>query len=138
MYEAGWLLMWIFLCFAVVTVLVIEAGPLDRGEDGILIPGAFSPWLYFWPGLVSTPQAGLNNRTVDVITAQVVGGGSTINAMVYLRYATQATKYAFLRSAKRHADSVFCSGVTGMIMIHGVPSGTRAGAGIPCSPISSR
>jgi len=116
---------------------VIEAGPLDRGEDGILVPGAFSPWLYFWPGLVSTPQAGLNNRTVDVITAQVVGGGSTINAMVYLRYAEQATKYAFLPSAKLHADGVY-SGVTRMIMIHGVPSEIRAGAGIPCFPISSR
>ncbi len=68
------------------TVLVIEAGPLDAGQDGILVPGAYAPWYYFWPGLTSTPQAGLNNRTIAAITAQVVGGGSTINAMVYLRY----------------------------------------------------
>ena len=68
-----------------VTVLVIEAGPLDAGQDGILVPGAYAPWYYFWPGLTSVPQAGLNNRTIAAITAQVVGGGSTINAMVYLR-----------------------------------------------------
>ncbi|KAG7284077.1 hypothetical protein NEMBOFW57_010438 [Staphylotrichum longicolle] len=68
-----------------VTVLVIEAGPLDAGQDGILVPGAYAPWYYFWPGLNTVPQTGLNNRTISAITAQVVGGGSTINAMVYLR-----------------------------------------------------
>ena len=68
-----------------VTVLVVEAGPLDAGQDGILVPGAFAPYYYFWPGLATVPQAGLNNRTIGAITAQVVGGGSTINAMVYLR-----------------------------------------------------
>lgn len=69
------------------TVLVIEAGPLDAGQDGILVPGAYAPWYYFWPGLNTVPQTGLNNRTISAITAQVVGGGSTINAMVYLRCA---------------------------------------------------
>ncbi|KAK4153364.1 hypothetical protein C8A00DRAFT_43723 [Chaetomidium leptoderma] len=68
-----------------VSVLVIEAGPLDPGLDGILVPGAYAPYYYFWPNLASVPQAGLNNRTSGAITAQVVGGGSTINAMVYLR-----------------------------------------------------
>jgi choline dehydrogenase len=68
-----------------VSVLVIEAGPLDAGQDGILVPGDFSPWFYFWPGLATVPQEGLNNRTIGAISAQVVGGGSTINAMVYLR-----------------------------------------------------
>ncbi|KAL2268189.1 hypothetical protein VTJ83DRAFT_3035 [Remersonia thermophila] len=68
-----------------VTVLVIEAGPIDFGQDGILVPGNFQPWWYFWPGLETVPQAGLNNRTPDAIAARVVGGGSTINAMVYLR-----------------------------------------------------
>ncbi|SPQ25932.1 bb02905e-a6b5-44a0-b1cb-607825c8e916 [Thermothielavioides terrestris] len=68
-----------------VTVLVIEAGPLDQGQDGILVPGAYAPYLYFWPNLITVPQAGLNNRTPGAITAQVVGGGSTINAMVFLR-----------------------------------------------------
>ncbi|KAK3291832.1 uncharacterized protein B0H64DRAFT_408215 [Chaetomium fimeti] len=68
-----------------VSVLVIEAGPLDQGQDGILVPGAYAPYLYFWPGLTSVPQEGLNNRAVTGIAAQVAGGGSTINAMVYLR-----------------------------------------------------
>jgi choline dehydrogenase-like flavoprotein len=68
-----------------VTVLVVEAGPLDQGQDGILVPGAYAPYLYFWPNLVTVPQRRLNNRTPGAITAQVVGGGSTINAMVFLR-----------------------------------------------------
>ena len=69
-----------------VSVLVIEAGPLDAEQDGILVPGDYAPYFYFWPGLSTMPQEGLNNRTIGAITAQVVGGGSTINAMVYLRY----------------------------------------------------
>ncbi|KAK3322055.1 hypothetical protein B0H66DRAFT_553184 [Apodospora peruviana] len=71
-----------------VTVLVLEAGPFDQGQDGILIPGAFAPYLYFWPNLVTVPQVGLNDRSFPAICAQVVGGGSTINAMVFLRGAT--------------------------------------------------
>lgn len=71
--------------FLKVTVLVIEAGPLDQSQDGILVPGAYAPYYYFWPNLATVPQSGLNNRTIAAITAQVVGGGSTINAMVYLR-----------------------------------------------------
>ncbi|KAK0724725.1 hypothetical protein B0H67DRAFT_480481 [Lasiosphaeris hirsuta] len=68
-----------------VSVLVIEAGPFDQGQDGILVPGAYAPYLYFWPNLVTVPQAGLNNRSIGTVCAQVVGGGSAINAMVFLR-----------------------------------------------------
>lgn len=75
------------------SVLVIEAGPLDQGQDGILVPGAYAPYLYFWPGLSSVPQQGLNNRAITAIAAQVVGGGSTINAMVYLRLAKHPVKH---------------------------------------------
>lgn len=67
---------------------MIEAGPFDQGQDGILVPGAFAPYLYFWPDLMSVPQEGLNNKTHFAAVAQVVGGGSTINAMVYLRCVT--------------------------------------------------
>ncbi|KAK3305455.1 putative glucose-methanol-choline oxidoreductase [Chaetomium strumarium] len=49
-----------------VDVLVVEASPVDQGQDGILVSGAYAPYLYFWPNLV-------------------VGGGSTINPMVFLR-----------------------------------------------------
>lgn len=69
-----------------VSVLVIDAGFLDQGEDGILIPGSYAPYLYFWPGLMTTPQEGLNNRSVFTPIAQVIGGGSTINAMVFVRF----------------------------------------------------
>ncbi|KAJ4419709.1 hypothetical protein N0V85_000880 [Neurospora sp. IMI 360204] len=68
-----------------VSVLVIDAGPLDQGEDDVLVPGSYSPWLYFWPNLVTTSQEGLNNRSVFTPIAQVVGGGSTINVMVFVR-----------------------------------------------------
>ncbi|KAI0443442.1 hypothetical protein F4803DRAFT_514756 [Xylaria telfairii] len=67
-----------------VSVLVVEAGPFDQGEDGVLIPGAYPAFQYF-NGLESVPQEGLNNRSVDTICAKVVGGGSVVNAMVYLR-----------------------------------------------------
>ncbi|KAK4236462.1 hypothetical protein C8A03DRAFT_45548 [Achaetomium macrosporum] len=60
-------------------------GRVDQGQDGILVPGAYAPYLYFWPNLVTVRQPGLNNRTPGAITAQVVGGGSTINAMVWLK-----------------------------------------------------
>ncbi|KAK3367469.1 hypothetical protein B0H63DRAFT_82163 [Podospora didyma] len=68
-----------------VSVLVLEAGPFDQGQDGILIPGAYAPYLYFWPNLVTAPQTALNNRTIGTVCAKVVGGGSAINAMVFLR-----------------------------------------------------
>ncbi|KAI0406925.1 hypothetical protein F4802DRAFT_81688 [Xylaria palmicola] len=67
-----------------VSVLVVEAGPFDQGEDSVLIPGAYPAFQYF-NGLESVPQEGLNNRSVDTICAKVVGGGSVVNAMVYLR-----------------------------------------------------
>ncbi|KAH6646280.1 hypothetical protein BKA67DRAFT_98021 [Truncatella angustata] len=71
-----------------VSVLVIEAGPFDQGEDNVLIPGDFPPFQYFWPGLNSEPQTGLNNISYSSICGRVVGGGSAVNAMVYLRGGT--------------------------------------------------
>ncbi|KJR82012.1 choline dehydrogenase [Sporothrix schenckii 1099-18] len=68
-----------------VTVLVVEAGPLDRGEDAVRVPGAYNPGAYLWPNLFSVPQAGLNNGVYFAATARVVGGGSTVNAMIFLR-----------------------------------------------------
>jgi choline dehydrogenase len=65
--------------------LVIEAGPFDQGEDNVLIPGDYAPFQYFWPNLNGEPQAGLGNRTFSLVCGRVVGGGSTVNAMVYLR-----------------------------------------------------
>jgi len=68
-----------------VTVLVIEAGPFDQREDGIKVPGAWNPVSYVWPGLVTEPLTALNGLTPKVVTGKVVGGGTTINAMIILR-----------------------------------------------------
>lgn len=71
------------------TVLVIESGPLDLGEETVLIPGFFfgnkptEPKYTF--NITSTPQPGLNNRTVGAYAAHVVGGGSAINGMFFDR-----------------------------------------------------
>lgn len=65
--------------------MVIEAGPFDRDEDSVLIPGSFFPVPYLWLPLPSTPQAALNGRSFNIPAAKVVGGGSVVNAMVCLR-----------------------------------------------------
>ncbi|KAJ3566092.1 hypothetical protein NPX13_g7264 [Xylaria arbuscula] len=67
-----------------VNVLVVEAGPFDEGEDSVLIPGDYPAFQYF-DTIVTEPLEGLNNRSVDTLCAKVVGGGSVVNAMVYLR-----------------------------------------------------
>ncbi|EJT82278.1 hypothetical protein GGTG_02252 [Gaeumannomyces tritici R3-111a-1] len=68
-----------------VNVLVIETGPFDKDEDSVLVPGAFFPVPYLWPGLTSAPQTELNNRTFAVPAGRGVGGGSIVNGMVFLR-----------------------------------------------------
>ncbi|KXX79129.1 Oxygen-dependent choline dehydrogenase [Madurella mycetomatis] len=68
-----------------VNVLVIEAGPFDQDEEGVLIPGAYFPVPYLWIPLPSTPQAALNGRSFNVPAGKVVGGGSVVNAMVFVR-----------------------------------------------------
>ncbi|PVH77666.1 GMC oxidoreductase [Cadophora sp. DSE1049] len=67
------------------SVLVVEYGPFDKGEDSVLVPGSYFPVPYFWPNIFSTPQRGLNNSTYFVPMGRVVGGGSTINAMFFHR-----------------------------------------------------
>lgn len=64
---------------------MIEAGPFDEQQDGVVIPGAYNPSPYLWLPLNSQPQEALNNRTFLATCARVVGGGSTINAMVFVR-----------------------------------------------------
>ncbi|TDZ22886.1 Dehydrogenase xptC [Colletotrichum orbiculare MAFF 240422] len=68
-----------------INVLVIETGPFDKDEDSVLVPGAFFPVPYLWLGLNSSPQAALNNRSFAVPAGRVVGGGSVVNGMVYVR-----------------------------------------------------
>lgn len=64
--------------------MIIDAGPFDQGQDGILVPGAYDPSPYFWP-IVSVPQEALNDTVFLATSARVVGGGSTINAMIFAR-----------------------------------------------------
>ncbi|KAF6822536.1 choline dehydrogenase [Colletotrichum plurivorum] len=68
-----------------VNVLVIETGPFDKDEDSVLVPGSFFPVPYLWLPLESAPQASLNNRSFSVPAARVVGGGSVVNGMVFVR-----------------------------------------------------
>lgn len=68
----------------IVTVLVIEAGPLDQNQDDLYIPGAWSPFPYVWFA-TTEPLKGLNNRVESVVCGKIAGGGSTINAMNFMR-----------------------------------------------------
>ncbi|KAL0768925.1 hypothetical protein CaCOL14_008233 [Colletotrichum acutatum] len=68
-----------------IKVLVIETGPFDKDEDSVLVPGAFFPVPYLWPNLNSAPQSALNDRIFPVPAGRVVGGGSVVNGMVFVR-----------------------------------------------------
>jgi len=68
-------------------VLLIEAGGKDRSPL-IHIPGALMPLLvsgkHSW-NYVSAPQTELNGRTMFLPRGKVLGGGSSINGMIYDR-----------------------------------------------------
>ncbi len=70
-----------------VSVLLIEAGPIDRNIM-IHIPAgvyrAFRDKRINW-NYLSEPEAGLNGRQVPTPRGRVVGGSSSINSMVYMR-----------------------------------------------------
>ncbi|HET9837547.1 MAG TPA: GMC family oxidoreductase N-terminal domain-containing protein, partial [Candidatus Angelobacter sp.] len=69
-----------------VKVLLLEAGGPDKQKE-IHIPLAFSKlfktsndWAYY-----TEPEAALNNRTLYWPRGKVLGGSSSINAMIYIR-----------------------------------------------------
>src|SRR5262245_45640058 len=69
-----------------VSVLLLEAGGTDKGMD-IHIPAAFSRLFksqYDW-SYVTEPQPHLNNRQLYIPRGKVLGGSSSINAMIYMR-----------------------------------------------------
>jgi choline dehydrogenase len=72
-----------------VRILVVEAGPFDKGEDGVRIPGALDTEPYWWPGLLSEPQRELDDRSFYLNVGRVVGGGSTVNRMAYTRASAE-------------------------------------------------
>lgn len=67
-------------------VLVIEAGPLDEGEDAFIIPRlqGSGPAKYYY-NLTSIPQPGAYNRTFGLTAGHLVGGGSAVNGMFFDR-----------------------------------------------------
>ena len=70
-----------------VRVLVLEAGGWDR-DPWIRIPlgwgRIYSERLHDW-GYFAEPQANLGGRAVDCARGKVIGGSSSINAMIYAR-----------------------------------------------------
>lgn len=56
----------------------------DDGSPGTLVPGIQTPQKY-WYTYNSVPQKGLNNRTSQLYTGEVVGGGTVINGMFFNR-----------------------------------------------------
>jgi choline dehydrogenase len=68
------------------SVLLLEAGPEDT-EPGLSVPAA---WPSHWGGpldwaYTTTPQAGTDGATHAWPRGKVLGGSSTLNAMVFLR-----------------------------------------------------
>ena len=68
-------------------VLLLEAGPADKSMLFRMPAGFFkmlggSPYLNIYE---SEPQHRLNGRTTKVPQANVLGGGSSVNAMIYMR-----------------------------------------------------
>jgi choline dehydrogenase len=69
-----------------VSVLLIEAGPLDEVED-LDVPVSAPRFLKTdidWASLTE-PEPGLGGRVLDVSHGRVLGGSSSINSMTYLR-----------------------------------------------------
>ncbi|TEB29667.1 pyranose dehydrogenase [Coprinellus micaceus] len=68
-------------------VLLVEAGPTDRGILNIQVPG-LQPTLqnsaYDW-NYTTLPQAGYNGRVLPYARGRLLGGSSSINYMFYTR-----------------------------------------------------
>jgi choline dehydrogenase len=70
-----------------VSVLLLEAGPRDRGlmmEIPAAVYRVYQDPTINW-NYLSEPEARMNNRRISVPRGKVLGGSSSINAMVYLR-----------------------------------------------------
>ncbi|KAH0437369.1 hypothetical protein CcaCcLH18_03931 [Colletotrichum camelliae] len=72
-----------------VTVLVIEAGELDRREGRVIIPGYIgrTPPSGYGEDVRTAPQTFLDGQTRDINQGKVVGGGSVVNGMCWTRGA---------------------------------------------------
>lgn len=69
------------------SILVIEAGPMDRNLLIHIPAGVYKAWRdpkLNW-NYVTEPEPDLLDRQVDMPRGKVVGGSSSINSMVYMR-----------------------------------------------------
>ena len=67
-------------------VLLLEAGPTDKIPD-VQIPAALfrlKDTCRYWP-YVTEPEPGANGRMVPVPQGRTLGGGSSVNGMIYVR-----------------------------------------------------
>jgi hypothetical protein len=93
------------------------------------VPGEWNPYPYLWQGLTTEPLTALNNRTSGVFCGKVVGGGTTANAMNWLRYAGKALKFRRQRSGAE-ALTMWHTEVTARTSMLSPRLETRAGIGL--------
>jgi choline dehydrogenase-like flavoprotein len=70
-----------------VTVLLLEAGPIDEDEAWVRIPfftGQGVGSTYDW-NLMTVPQTSLDGRARSIPQGRALGGGTIINAMLWNR-----------------------------------------------------
>ena len=73
-----------------VTVLLLEAGPIDQDEPWVRIPffaGQGVGSTYDW-NLLTAPQTYLNGQSREIPQGRALGGGTIINAMLWNRGGT--------------------------------------------------
>ncbi|TFK17739.1 aryl-alcohol oxidase [Coprinopsis marcescibilis] len=70
-------------------VLLIESGPSDEGVVGLQAPAlaVTLPRTYEW-NTTTVPQPSLNGRSVEFRRGHVLGGGTSVNLLIYTRGST--------------------------------------------------
>ncbi|KAG2022266.1 pyranose dehydrogenase [Coprinopsis cinerea AmutBmut pab1-1] len=85
-------------------VLVVEAGPDNEGIENLQIPAFWNRLdkRYDW-NYSTTPQAGLDGRSVEYRRGWVVGGSSSVSELLILPVMGRLYQYTSgLRAVKRH------------------------------------
>jgi choline dehydrogenase-like flavoprotein len=68
------------------TFYLIEPSIPDSQEEEMVVPGfvGITGYRYYW-NVTCQPIVDLNNRTINIPAAKVVGGGTTLNGMMFDR-----------------------------------------------------